>query len=138
MLTPLCAVFRRALKGANLKYTPERAQILDTVVRLDAPFEAERVLEEVRGAGFRVSKATVYRTLRLLVDAGVIQRVLVTENHSYYQLAYGRSASDLIIRTDTGALIPVDVPGIAELVRGLCARHGLSCRGHRLQIFASA
>jgi Fur family ferric uptake transcriptional regulator len=134
--TPLCAVFRRTLKEANLKYTPERAQVLDTVVRLEGAFEAEKVLADVRAAGFRVSKATVYRTLRLLMDAGIIQRVLVTEDQSYYQLTYGRSASELIIRTDTGALIPVEVPELAEIVRRLCERHGLACAGHRLQVFA--
>src|SRR6185295_7547908 len=64
---PLCSVFRRKLKAEGLKYTPERAQILDTVIRLGESkgtrsngaglFEVDRVLSEVRQGGFRVSKA---------------------------------------------------------------------------------
>jgi len=73
---PLCAVFRRRLKSDGLKYTPERASVLDAIIRLDGLFEAEQLLDEVRGTGTRVSKATVYRTIRLLLEAGIIQRVL--------------------------------------------------------------
>ena len=76
IIEPLCAVFRRSLKDVGLKYTPERAQILDTIIELDGLFEADQLLEEVKGKGFRVSKATVYRTLKLLEDSGIIHREL--------------------------------------------------------------
>src|SRR5580765_6196748 len=87
ILEPLCAVFRKKLKAEGLKYTPERAQVLDTVMGFDGLFEAERVLEKVRKSGFRVSKATVYRTIKLLQDAGIIQRALFDHDQTHYQLA---------------------------------------------------
>src|SRR5688572_21196160 len=101
IVEPLCAVFRRKLKAEGLKYTPERARILDAIVGRDGLFEAEELLAACKAAGYRVSKATIYRTIRLLQDAGIIQRVLFDEDQAHYQLVYGRTPQDLLIRLDT-------------------------------------
>jgi Fur family transcriptional regulator, ferric uptake regulator len=134
---PLCAVFRRKLKSEGLKYTPERARVLDAIVRMDGLFEAERLLASLRGAGARVSKATVYRTIRLLLEAGIIQRVLFEEDQAHYQLVYGRRTMDLLIRVDTGTVEEIDIPGLLALRERICRERGLEARGHRLQVFAS-
>lgn len=136
---PLCSVFRRKLKAEGLKYTPERAQVLDTVIRLhDASgmFEADRVLDEVKRSGFRVSKATVYRTIRLMQDAGIVQRVPFDDDHSHFQLVFGGKAQDLVIRVDNGQAIQVNVPELAAICASVCERLGLKAQGHRLQVFA--
>ncbi len=134
---PLCAVFRRRLKAEGLKYTPERAQVLDTIVRFDGVFEAERLLDELRHSRFRVSKATVYRTLKLLQDAGIIQRVLSNDDHARYQLVYGRTPADQLIRLDTGEVIDLTLPELIALRERICKEHGLQPQGHRFQIFAT-
>ena len=137
IIEPLCAVFRRTLKAEGLKYTPERARILDTIIRMDTLFEAEQLLEEMRTGGFRVSKATVYRTIKLLEEAGIIQQVLFDREQSHYQLAYGKSANTLLIRVDTGAVEAIEVPELIELRDKVCAKLGLQAEGHKLQIFAT-
>lgn len=136
IVEPLCAVFRKKLKSEGLKYTPERAQILDIIIRQDGLFEADRLLEELKKSGFRVSKATVYRTIRLLQEAGIIQRVISDEEQSHYQLVYGRRPHDLLIRVDTHEVMTIEVPELVTLRDRICAKHGLSARGHRFQIFA--
>ncbi len=138
IIEPLCAVFRRTLKAEGLKYTPERAHVLDTIMRIDDIFEADRLLEEVRATGFRVSKATVYRTIKLMLDAGIIQRVLSEGDQARYQLAYGNQPHDLIVRLDSGETIKINLPELVELRDRACAAHGLKAEGHRLQIFAVA
>ena len=133
---PLCAVFRRQLKAEGLKYTPERAHVLDAIIQLDDLFEAEQLIDELRQTGRRVSKATVYRTIRLLQDAGIIQRVLTDSDQSVYQLAYGQRPADLLIRLDTREAIPIEAPELVALRDAICRRMGLKAKGHRLQIFA--
>jgi Fur family ferric uptake transcriptional regulator len=137
IIEPLCAVFRRTLKSVGLKYTPERAQILDVIVRKEGLFEADALLHELRGGGFRVSKATVYRTIKLLLDAGIIRRVLVSGEQAHYQLVYGRRPDDLIVVVDTGEIISISAPELVELRERLCRQHGLVPHGHSLQIFAT-
>ena len=136
IVEPLCAVFRRHLKKEGQKYTPERAQILDAIIQLDDVFEAERLLELLKGSGFRVSKATIYRTIKLLQDAGIIQQVLVDAEHAHYQLAYGRRPRDLLVRVDTGEIIPIEVPELIAIRERICRAMGVSAQGHRLQIYA--
>jgi Fur family ferric uptake transcriptional regulator len=133
---PLCAVFRRRLKNAGQKYTPERARILDAIIQIDDVFEADELQAALRTHDFRVSKATVYRTLKLLQDAGIIQQVLINAEQAYYQLAYGARPRDLLIRVDTDEIVPIDAPEIVEIRDRLCARLGLRPQGHRFQIYA--
>lgn len=136
IVEPLCAVFRRRLKTEGLKYTPERAQVLDTIMRFDGVFEADRLLDELKASDFRVSKATVYRTLKLLQDAGIIQRVLSNDDHAKYQLVYGSTPRDQLIRVDTGEVMDLQLPELIELRERICREAGLTPQGHRLQIFA--
>ena len=133
---PLCAVFRRQLKNEGQKYTPERAQVLDAIIALDRIFEAEQVIEELRQRRHRVSKATVYRTINLLQDAGIIQRVLTEGDQAQYQLAYGESPSDTLVRLDTREVMDIDVPELAAITDRICKELGLLPQGHKLQVFA--
>jgi Fur family ferric uptake transcriptional regulator len=135
ILEPLCAVFRRKLKAEGLKYTPERAQVLDTVLGFEGLFEADGVLATVRKSGFRVSKATVYRTIKLLQDAGIIQRALFDEEQTHYQVVYGKSSRDMLIRVDTGETIEIDVPELRVIREAICRKYGVEAKGHRLTVF---
>src|SRR3954449_1541662 len=72
---PVCAIFRRYLHGEKLKFTPERAMILDAVLRKTALFDAEQLVGDLTRLGHRVSRATAYRTLAHLQDAGILKQV---------------------------------------------------------------
>lgn len=136
-MEPLCAVFRRHLKSVGQKYTPERAQILDVIIGLDDLFQADQLIDEMKKSGYRVSKATVYRTIKLLQEAGIIQQVLVHSDQAHYQLAYGKRPRDLLILVDTDEVMPIDVPELVALRDRICREHGITPQGHRLQIFAT-
>lgn len=138
IIEPVCAIFRRTLKGAGLKYTLERAQILDSVMRHPGLFHADELIKGLKAEGFRVSKATVYRTLKLMQDSGIIQRVLFDDDDAgRYQVVFGTRSSDLLIRTDNGDAVAIEIPELRELCDRVCAKHGLTLKGHRLQVFAS-
>lgn len=137
IIEPLCAVFRRHLKAENQKYTPERARVLDAVIRMEGLFDADELVADLQAADFRVSKATVYRTVKLMQDAGIVQRVLAGGGQPRYQLVYGSNPSDLIVRVDNDESIPIDVPELIELRDRICAELGLTASGHNFQIFAT-
>lgn len=136
VMEPLCAVFRRRLKDIGQKYTPERAQVLDAIIRLDDLFQADELHAAVREAGFRVSKATVYRTIKLLQGAGIIQQALVDTDQARYLLAYGRRPRDLLVRVDTGRVETIDAPELVALRDRVCQERGLRAQGHRFVIYA--
>ncbi|MFG0331616.1 MAG: Fur family transcriptional regulator [Phycisphaerales bacterium] len=135
-IVPLCAVFRRHLKSEGQKFTPERAQVLDTIIQLDRVFEADELLYELRDRGMRVSKATIYRTLKLLQDAGIIESVPIDQKQAHYQLAYGRGPTDQLVCVETGAVIEFSAAEITQLRDRIAREHGWAPVGHRFQIFA--
>lgn len=135
LIVPLCAVFRRHLKQDGQKFTAERARVLDTVIRMERVFEPEELLDELRRRRMRVSKATIYRTLKLLQDAGIIEPVLYDQKQTHYQLAYGQGPKDQMICIETGRIVEISVPEIVELRRRIAERMGWAAVGHRLQIF---
>lgn len=140
LIEPLCAVFRRKLKSEGLKYTAERAQILDAVIRRDDIFQADQLMRAMKEQGFRVSKATVYRTIKLLQEAGILQQLLFDAEQSHYQLAYARGPSGVVVETDAGGvgkITPVDVPELDRLRDDICKRMGLTPHGHRFVIYAT-
>ena len=137
LFEPLCSVFRRHLRGVGQKYTPERAAVLDVLLQVDDIFQADQILTKMRSLGHRVSKATLYRTIKLMQDAGIIQQVLFESDVAHYQLVYGRRPRDLLIRVDTHQVLQIDVPELVEIREAICKRLGLSSQGHRFQIFAA-
>jgi len=137
LIEPLCAVFRRKLKSEGLKYTAERARILDAIIRRDDIFQADQLMRAMKEQGFRVSKATVYRTIKLLQEAGILQQLLFDAEQSHYQLAYARAATGVVVETDAERITPVDVPELEAIRDAICRKMGLTPHGHRFVIYAT-
>ncbi|MSR68909.1 MAG: transcriptional repressor [Phycisphaerales bacterium] len=133
---PLCSVFRRFLKSKGLKYTIERADVLDAIIARDGLFEAEELLLELRRRGHRVSKATTYRTIRLLQDAGIIVQALFDSKQAHYQLIYGKEPRDHMVCMKTGRLVEFQSAELTALRDRICKQLGWAPIGHRFQIYA--
>ena len=137
-MVPLCSVFRRFLRSRSLKYTAERADVLQAIIEHDDLFEAEELLLNMRSRGHRVSKATIYRTLRLLQEAGIITQALFDAKQAHFQLIYGREPRDSMLCMRTGKAIDFQSKELAELRDRICHELGWSPVGHRFQIYALA
>jgi len=135
-MAPLCSVFRRFLKSKGLKYTTERADVLDAIIARDGLFEAEELLLEMRTRGHRVSKATTYRTISLLLDAGIIVQALFDSKQAHYQLIYGKEPRDHMVCMKTGRLVEFQSPELTALRNRICKELGWTAVGHRFQIYA--
>ncbi|MEE2680783.1 MAG: transcriptional repressor [Planctomycetota bacterium] len=138
MMAPICSVFRRFLKSKGLKYTPERAAILDSIIDRDEVFEVEEILLQMRASESRVSKATIYRTISLLTEAGIITQALFDSKQAHYRLIYGREPQDQMVCMRTGKLIEFSNPEVTELRNRICQELGWNPIGHRLHIYAQS
>ena len=135
-LMPLCSVFRRFLRNQGLKYTVERADVLQAIIDHDGAFEVEELLLDMRQRGHRVSKATIYRTLRLLQEAGIITQALFDSKQGHFQLIYGKEPRDVMVCMRTGRTIEFQSPELIELRDRICHELGWDPVGHRFQVFA--
>lgn len=132
---PLCAIFRRFLKRQGLKFTPERAQILNAVLSKEGVFEADQLLFEMRQAGHRVSKATIYRTLKHLREANIISEVLLDASQSHYQLSFGKQPKGHLVCVETNQVIEFVTSELIELRDRICRQHGFEPLSHRFVIY---
>lgn len=78
--------FRNYLSEEGYRLTQERERIAETVFSSDRRFEAEELLYEIRREGKSVSRATIYRTLELLVDSGEVRKLDFGDGYSVYEV----------------------------------------------------
>ncbi|GAI42148.1 unnamed protein product, partial [marine sediment metagenome] len=84
------SVFKEYLKSEKLKVTPERQVIIKTIFSLGKHFEADELLVKLRQRKSKIAKASIYRTLKLLVDAGILRPVIFTDRHRHYEQVIGQ------------------------------------------------
>src|SRR5437870_2697802 len=132
---PVCAVFRRYLHGQKLKFTPERAMMLDAVLRKNGLFEAEQLAADLKQLGHRVSRATVYRTLSHLQDAGILRQVFFDNKQSHYEVVAGRQPYDYLICVETGRVIEFSSDRLKALRDEICREHGFQPLSHQFHVF---
>jgi Fur family ferric uptake transcriptional regulator len=132
---PVCAVFRRYLHGEKLKFTPERAMILDATLRKTGLFEAEQLVADLKQIGHSASRATVYRTLNHLHDAGILKQVFFDNKQSYYEVIAGKQPNDYLICIETGRVIEFNSEKLKKLRDEICQQHGFDPLSHQFHIY---
>ncbi|MCX5660436.1 MAG: Fur family transcriptional regulator [Planctomycetota bacterium] len=135
LIQPLCAIFRRFLKRQDLKFTPERAKILDAVLSKPGVFEADELLFEMRQTGHRVSKATIYRTLKHLIEAGIITEVLLDAKQAHYQLSFGLETKGHLVNVDDHRIVEFTTPELTTIARRICKENGLDLVSFRYVVY---
>ena len=135
MIPPICAIFRRFLKRQGLKFTTERAKILDAVLHQEGVFEADQLLNQMRKSDGRVSKATIYRTLKHLQEAKIISEVLLDSKYAHYELSFGRAPQGHLVCVETGRVIEIPSPWLEPVRDRICREHGFKPVSHRFVIY---
>lgn len=126
--------FREYLAEEGLRFTTERRMILREVSRRHDHFEAEDICLGLRRSGVRVSRASVYRTVPLLVQSGLLRAVHSDEKHSHYERVFGHEHHDHLICTQCGKTVEFRDDGIEETQDRVCAELGFTPTHHRLEI----
>jgi len=130
-------IVRRKLHAAGLKCTPQRCEVFEEIVRLGGHFSADELAERLRGRGRgrTISRATVYRTLPLLVQCGLLREVLFTENHSHYEAVYSREHHEHMICIKCHRTIEFDDSDLERLIRRIGRAAGFSPVSHKIEVY---
>jgi Fur family transcriptional regulator, ferric uptake regulator len=135
LIQPICSIFRRFLKRKGLKFTTERALILNSVLDKQEVFEADQLLEEMHAAGHEVSKATIYRTIKHLVEARIITPVLIDPNQAHYELTFGREPRGHLVCIETAQIIEFSTAELKEMTDRIAKQHGYEPMSFRFVIY---
>jgi Fur family transcriptional regulator, ferric uptake regulator len=130
-------IFRNYLKINSHRQTPERFMVLEEIYRTDGHFDADDMYFRMKNTGYRVSRATVYNTLDLLVECNLVQRHQFRQNQSYYERAYAYRQHDHIICDTCGAVLEFCDPRIREIQTMMEKIHDFNITGHSLHFYGS-
>ncbi len=130
-------IFRTFLKKRNLRQTPERFMVLEEVYATDDHVDADELYLRLKQKGNRVSRATVYNTLDLLLDCDLVGRHQFGKNQAKYERAYSYWQHDHLICLDCNEVLEFCDPriqGIQEMVAEIyqfdIKHHALHLYGH--------
>ncbi len=108
-------IFSAYLEQRSLRKTSERYIILEEIYLRDDHFEAEMLYEELSRKKYRVSRATVYNTLELLVSCDLVKKHQFGKNQAQYEKSYGYKQHDHIICVDCKKVVEFCDPRIQQI-----------------------
>jgi Fur family transcriptional regulator, ferric uptake regulator len=130
--------FMEFLAQKNLRITSQRQVIIDTVFSTDKHFTAEELLEWSRAKDRSVSRATVYRTLPLLTESGLVQEMDFGKDYKFYDPNYADHPNhNHIICQDCERIVEFESEKIDKLENEISHKLGFAVNSQRLQIRAS-
>ena len=129
--------FHARLQEAGLKSTRQRDTIVQAFFELDKHISADELLEEVREVQARIGYATVYRTLKLLVEQGFALPKDFGDGITRYDPIHDQDPHhDHLICVDCRKIIEFNDDETAELLSGIAGRLGYEMRRKKLEIYA--
>ena len=123
------------LHEKGLRRTAARRKILEAVFEGEGHFTAEDLLDRMREHGVRVSRASVYRTLSLLVEGGWVETREFQRGQLMYECMLGHRHHDHLICTRCGKIVEFENDEIERLQVEAARQHGFVLDSHSLRLF---
>ena len=127
-------VFQKHIQRAGLKRTAQRDLILDVFLRTEEHLTSEDLYRLVQREDPNIGQTTVYRTLKLLTEAGLAREVRFGDGRSRYEHNYKHQHHDHMICTECGLTIEFYSPEIEALQDAIAAKHRFQPTYHSLRI----
>ena len=128
-------IFQEHIKSAGLRRTSQRDLILETFLKTEEHFTSEDLYSIVHKIDPGIGLTTVYRTLKLLTDAGLAREVRFGDNRTYYEHHYNHEHHDHMICTECGKVIEFFSQEIENLQDEMAAKFGFTLSHHSLRMW---
>src|SRR4051794_11444585 len=123
------------LQKTGLRRTSQRDLILETFLRTEDHLTSEDLYQLVHKQDPTVGHTTVYRTLKLLTEAGLAREVRFGDNKTYYEHHYNHAHHDHMICTECGEVIEFFSPEIESLQDQMADNFGFKPTHHSLRLW---
>jgi Fur family transcriptional regulator, ferric uptake regulator len=121
------------LRSEGKNITPERLDILDTVIKQKTHFKIDDIIHKMTKSDKPVSRATVYRTIKTIEDAGLVKYLRSINDEKIYEVQ--KEHHDHMICESCGRIIEFHDTELEKLQDEICSSHGFSPQRHTMKIF---
>lgn len=123
------------LNDHGLKMTEQRKVILEALVSLNHHVSLDELHAVVQNVKSGVGVATIYRTMRLFVDAEIVTEHRFDDGKSRYELAHEGDHHDHLICTRCGLIIEFEDDIIEDQQRLIASKHGIQIETHKMELY---
>ena len=127
-------VFHRHIQKKGLKRTTQREVILDVFLKTEEHLSSEDLYRLVQKEDPTIGQTTVYRTLKLLTEAGLAREVRFGDGRTHYEHNYKHQHHDHMICSECGKIIEFFSAELEALQDAMAAKHGFEVTHHLLRI----
>ena len=127
-------IFETYVRTSGGRVTAERLLLFEEIFRQHGHIDAEHLYRSLRGSGQKISRATVYRNLELLVECGLVKRQRLGQRRYLYEHVHPGQSHDHLICRECERVVEFISPAIGALQREIARAHGFDPSEHTLQI----